>query len=93
MSKFDIYDENVLVTVLRDQTPYVVPFCEIKDSDVVCDQNGNPMFTAEGDAHFSGDADYEGWLVGDDSENYFPEDFGAELVQSKDYPDDDEEEY
>lgn len=87
MSKFDIYDENVRVTVLRDQTPYVVPFCEIKDGDVVCDKDDNPWFTAAEDAHESGDADYEGWLVGDDSENYFPEDFGAKLISSKDEPD------
>ena len=85
--KHDIYDEGVICIVLRDQTPYAVPFCEIKSGDVVCDQDGNPWFTADGDAHISGDCDYEGWVVNDHSQGYFPEDFGAELIRSKDAPD------
>lgn len=93
--KFDIYNENVLVTVLRDQTPYVIPFCKIRDGDVVFDREGNPWFTADGNAHVSGDANYGdagGWQVNDEEQGYFPEDFGASLVQSKDEPDEEETE-
>lgn len=70
------YDENVQIEVIRDGQTLHVPFCEIKKGDKVF--RNEPYFTCGEDAHKSGDASYEGWLVYDENGgDYYPEDFGA----------------
>jgi len=78
MSKMKVYDETVNVNVVRSGVPQSVMFCEIKKDDVLVDF---PCAIVDEDSHFSGDASYEGWLFFDTTGCvYFPEDFGASLV-------------
>lgn len=77
MSKMKVFDERVKVEVLRGQDEMLVAFCDVQDGDRLR-QYGDAV--VDGDAHFSGDESYDGWLFFDtDGNDYFPEDFGAEL--------------
>lgn len=89
MSKFDIYDEHVVLTILRNGKGRKIPFCELENGDVIltkCPVNPDPEhfpLTVFIPAHQSDDSDYEGWLFNAaDGNGYFPEDFGAELTRS-----------
>lgn len=74
-----IYDEKSLVNIVRQGEPMSIPFCELKAGDHLQTVNGTALVCGT-DAHVSGDADYEGWIVFDEyGEGYFPEDFGAPL--------------
>lgn len=74
-----IYDEKVLVKITRAGVAMEVPFCELRDGDVTIDGK-YPLITCDGDAHLSGDSDYNGYIVfGMNCSGYFPEDFGARL--------------
>lgn len=78
MSKMRVYDEEVLVSVIRGNVKMSVMFSEIEDGDELADFPGTVV---DGDAHFSGDESYDGWLFYDTVGNdYYPEDFGAEIV-------------
>ena len=74
-----VYDEQVAVSIIRNGTSMTVPFCELRTGDQVQRFANIWPFTVTGDAHISGDADYEGWIVDGEDESYFPEDFGAKL--------------
>ena len=70
-----VVDGGHRVNVIRDGNQMKIPFSELKANDVACLPNGVNICIGE-DAHISGDATYEGWLVYDDHGNsYFPEDF------------------
>lgn len=79
MSKMKVFDEKVLVDVLRGGEELQVMFCEVQDGDVLRDCGGAVV---DGDSHISADASYDGWLFFDTAGNdYFPEDFGSELKE------------
>lgn len=72
-----VYDETVPVKIERAGKTMVVPFSELQDGDKTIDPK-YPQITCDGDAHRSGDADYDGFIVyGMNCSGYFPEDFGA----------------
>lgn len=88
MSKMSVYDEKVDVLIVRDGEEQVVPFFDLRDGDFIPEMN----CVIQGEAHFSGDESYDGWLVYDTKGNdYYPEDFGAELVYDPDAEDSGEE--
>lgn len=75
MAKFDVYDENIPVNILRNGQKQTVPFKELVCGDVI--STGNVVVAI--DAHFSTDPSYDGWLLFDQNGiDYYPEDFGAE---------------
>lgn len=61
-----VYDENVKVEVIRKDHHHLIPFSEIKKGDEVV-KAPRDHFIAGNDAHLSGDSDYDGWLVYDES--------------------------
>lgn len=77
MGKLKVFDERVMLEILRGGKEMRVMFCDVQDGDIL-PQCGNAV--VDGDAHLSGDKSYDGWLFFDTNGNdYFPEDFGAEL--------------
>lgn len=82
MSKLKVFDETVEVTIIRDGKKQSVRFCDLEEGDHVV-SNGYDFIVGD-DAHHSGDATYDGWLVYDTKgTDYYPEDFGARLVQAE----------
>ena len=78
MSKMKVYDERVEINVIRNSKHETVMFSEVEDGDVLVAYPGKIV---DGYAHFSDDESYDGWLFYDtDGNDYYPEDFGAELV-------------
>ena len=70
--------ENVLVHIKRAGVWIIVPFSDLKAGDIVtnCKNGQTSIFTCASDAHRSGDASYDGWLVfSTDGHDYYPEDF------------------
>lgn len=89
MSKMRVYDDSVEINVIRNGEQVEVMFSEVEDGDVLVDYPGRVV---DGDAHFSGDESYDGWLFYDtDGNAYYPEDFGAALVYDPEEDEDDEE--
>lgn len=82
MLKFDTYDENVLVNILRNGKEQTVPFCELVTGDIVWGGELNGV-TVGIDAHYSDDNDYDGWLLFDQNGvDYYPEDFGGKRTRT-----------
>lgn len=80
MSKCKVYDENVSVNVLRKGERKTVPFCELISGDVVFGSELDGIVVGV-EAHVSGDACYEGWLLYDENGvDFYPEDFGAKRI-------------
>lgn len=80
MSKCKVYDENISVNILRNGERITVPFCKLVKDDVVFGGELDGIVVGT-DAHVSGDACYNGWLLYDENDvDFYPEDFGAELV-------------
>lgn len=78
MLKFDTYDENVSVNVLRNGEQKTIPFCDLVAGDVIYGGELDGIVVGI-DAHYSGDASYDGWLLYDENGvDFYPEDFGAE---------------
>ena len=63
-------DENVMVKIVRNGHGSIVPFFEIKKGDYIVAFN----VRATSDAHYSGDASYDGYLFYAEDDSYFPED-------------------
>lgn len=75
----NVYDENIRIAIEREKESITVPFFDLKAGDHAQTSAGL-MIVCGSDAHVSGDADYDGWIVYDESgDGYFPEDFGAPL--------------
>ena len=55
----DGLNETIGVEIVRDGVRQSVMFCDVRDGDKIVD---NPGVTVCGDAHYSGDAEYDGWL-------------------------------
>ena len=81
------YDENVLVSVFRNEK-HQIPFYQLRKGDIVL-TNAEQLFVCAEDAHHSGDASYDGWIVHDKHGNgLFPEDcVETEEKDIKEYPD------
>jgi len=85
--KMKVFDDTVLVSIVRDGANQEVMFNEILEGDVLKD--GTVVGT---DSHFSGDESYDGYLFYDTEGNdYYPEDFGGELIYDPDEDDDEDE--
>ena len=83
-----VYDETYPVEIVRDGIKITVPFHDIKKDDrfyVPIDIGHKPYLVKVAEsAHFSGDADYEGYLFYDEyGSDWYPEDFGAPLKIDK----------
>lgn len=80
MSKCKVYDENISVNILRNGQHQTVPFRELVEGDVVFGGVLDGIVVGI-EAHISGDASYDGWLLYDENGvDFYPEDFGAKLV-------------
>lgn len=80
MGKCKVYDENVSVNILREGTHQTVPFRSLIEGDVVFGGELDGIVVGI-EAHVSGDACYDGWLLYDENGvDFYPEDFGAKLV-------------
>lgn len=82
------YDENILVSVIRNEKS-AIPFCQLREGDIVLTNAGQYFVCAE-NAHHSGDASYDGWIVHDKHDNgLFPEDCVEASAEKdvKEYPD------
>lgn len=80
----NVYDEGVYIEIMRNTNAMTIHFWELQEGDMITSAPHKGLIVAE-DAHKSGDACYEGWLfLGADGDSYFPEDFGAALVNSYD---------
>ena len=91
MSKLSVYDPNIEVDIIRNGERMSVPFFSVKEGDHPVDYPGTTV--GDGGAHFSGDESYDGYMFFDtDGNEYFPEDFGAELIFNGGDDDNDEEE-
>lgn len=72
------------IRIVRDKLEMTVTFPELKDGDEIISPNV-PHITCSGDAHISGDASYDGYVVyGTNGEGYFPEDFDTSYNLPKD---------
>lgn len=68
--------QNNGISIIRNGERLSVKFEELRDGDIV--HSHGYQFTCVGDAHESGDASYEGYLVYSETDSYFPEDFGGQ---------------
>ena len=78
-----VFDEMVIVTIIRDGEEDEVPFCELIANDIILPSEFNKEeITVADDAHYSGDSDYDGYLFYDtDGRDWYPEDFGADVKE------------
>ena len=80
MAMCNVYDENVAVDVLRNGKRMTVPFSALVSGDVIFGGELDGIVVGT-DAHISGDACYEGWLLYDENDvDFYPEDFGAKRI-------------
>lgn len=87
--KMKVYDDYVLVDIVRNGESMAVPFRDIEEGDYITELE----IYAGDDAHESGDCDYDGWVFYDtEGEGWFPEDLGGELIYDPDEDEDDEDE-
>lgn len=88
MSRFDVYDESVRVSILRAGRRMQVEFWQIRKGDVVFYDGtyGRSSVVCGEEAHISNDPDYQGWLFhSEGGMGYFPEDFGAQPKEVEDW--------